>query len=149
MKNRNKIKSLLRESQDSSYQYKQKILKSYIDLINKDYESFEIEDEGGSWNKWHLPKMYFIVLNNFLHVENMFLSDVVAANKELNSNLHLSKINSLDELFDVFNDLYQKNFKVRFSVETLDSIETVGLFLKNNRNLYSEYYSKRKFSFLK
>ena len=52
------------------------------------------------------------------------------------------KFKDYQEVLDKFKELYDVNSPVRFSVETLDSIEEVRLFLSENPNIYRKIYFK-------
>ena len=82
---------------------------------------------------------YFIIIHNFLLLEDRFSDLVKASNKELNKNLNLPKLSTKDDVIAKFHELYNTHNLVRFSVETLDSIEEVRVFLKE---LPSNFYNK-------
>jgi hypothetical protein len=109
---------------------KLKILKSYIHILNN------------SGKEYDLAKQYFLILHNFLIVERMFADEVKAANKEINKNLILEPLNDDREVYQKFLELYDVNSNVRFGVETLDSIESVRQFLKNNPKIYQGLLKK-------
>ena len=72
-------------------------------------------------------------------MENRYFDIVKLSNKEINKYLNLPKLESLDDVISKFTELYDVNNKVRFAVETLDSIEEVRL-LKSK--LPTDFYSK-------
>lgn len=103
-----------------------KILKTYIDVLDKD-------------NEYHyFARKYFLILYNFLFIEQMFLNDVKAANKEINKILELEELSDPKEIYQKFLLLYDNvNSQVRNNVETFDSIESIRQFLKNHSEVYS------------
>ncbi len=85
---------------------------------------------------------YFIIIHNFLFIENKYIELVKICGKELNSNLNLPKLLTKDEVIDKFTELYDVNSLVRFSVETFDSIDEVRLFLLENPKIYNKIFFK-------
>ncbi len=85
---------------------------------------------------------YFVIIHNFLLLEDRFFDLVKLSNKELNTNLNLPKLSTVNDVIDKFNELYNTNSLVRFSVETMDSIEEVRTFLPTLPNFYNKIYFK-------
>jgi len=71
---------------------------------------------------------YFVIIHNFLFLENLYFDEVKLNNKELLSNINIPEINSKEEAVSFFKELYDVNSDVRFSIETLDSIEEIRQF---------------------
>lgn len=117
----------------------QKKLREYIKILEENYDLGSVKDEGGNFNSFDLYIKYFIIIHNFLYLENRYFDIVKLSNKEINKYLNLPKLESLDDVINKFTELYDTNNKVRFAVETLDSIEEVRL-LKSK--LPTDFYSK-------
>lgn len=81
---------------------------------------------------------YFIILHNFLILEVKFQDEVNMSKKQINKYLDLPEITSEDEILKLFLELYDTYSKVRFAVETFDSIEEIRVYLKNNRDIYNK-----------
>ena len=106
---------------------KLKILKGYIHLLN---------NKGYDNNSIYVT--YFIIIHNWLLIERMFQDEVTLCGKELNANLKLKKLDNVQDVMAMFNELYDTNHKVRFAVETFDSIEGIRIFLNENPKVYRE-----------
>jgi len=104
---------------------KLKILRSYINILNNKNK-----------DNYDLAKQYFLIIHNFLIIERMFADEVKAAGKEINANLDIEPLNNEQEVYDKFLELYDSYNKVRFGIETLDSIEPIRLFLNKNPQVY-------------
>ena len=102
------------------------ILKSYINILNNTEDDYDI------------VKNYFIVLHNFLIIERMFFDDIVSHKKEINKYLKLEKLNTVTEVYDKFLELYDQWNIVRNNVETLENIDSVGKYLKENPKVYKK-----------
>jgi len=76
-------------------------------------------------------------LNNFLIIERVFFDDIKLNGKEINKYLKLEKLNTPDEVYQKFLELYDTSNKVRVNSETLDSIESVRLYLSKRPEVYS------------
>jgi len=84
-----------------------------------------------------------MILHNFLIIERMFYEDVKLANKEINKYLQLEKLDSEEEVYNKFLELYDNEKSIiRINVETLDNIEPIGLYLKANSKVYTELLKK-------
>jgi hypothetical protein len=108
------------------------IIRTYLRILNKN-ERFEVE------------KSYFIVLHNFLMIEQLFLDEIKLNNKEILVNLKLREVNDINNVLIVFAELYDINSKVRNNVETLDSIEPIRIYLSNKPNIYNELLNSETF----
>jgi ASC-1-like (ASCH) protein len=73
-------------------------------------------------------------------LEDRYFDIVKLSNKEINKYLNLPKLESLDEVINKFNELYDTNSNVRFGVETLDSIEEIRLLLPNLKDFFDKIY---------
>jgi hypothetical protein len=73
---------------------------------------------------------YFYYIYNFLIIESLFENEFKICGKELNNNLNVKELNDVQQIMDVFYELYDAHHKVRFAVETADNIESVRQFLK-------------------
>lgn len=100
---------------------KLEILKLYINILNKSEK-----------NDYDLPITYFIILHNFLILEQKYHDEVEQAGKEINKHLKLEKLNDEKEVYQKFLELYDVSSLVRFAAETMDSIELIRQYLHNN-----------------
>ena len=107
---------------------KQDVLRQYIDVLKAD---------SGNPNN-DLAIIYFIILINFLDVERMFSDEIKQAGKQLNQNLNVEVLNTPEEVYKKFLELYDNYSKVKFAVETFDSVEPVRLYLQQHPEAYRE-----------
>jgi ASC-1-like (ASCH) protein len=131
---------LLNEGKSVNFTENQKRLREYIKILKENYDLGFDKDNRGNFNKFDLYIKYFIVLHNFLFLENRYFDAVKLSNKEINKYLNLPKLESLDEVIEKFNELYDTNSNVRFGVETLDSIEEIRLLLPKLKDFFSKVY---------
>ena len=137
------MKIIITESQyqklkEIPFNINQKRLREYIKLLKTNYDDGFIDE----YNKFEIMIIYFIIIHNFLFLENMFKDEVEINNKDLNKYLDLPKIENINTIEEVFKNLYNVNSPVRFAVETFDSIENINQFLKSNPNLYKKIFYK-------
>lgn len=132
-------KQFLNEGVSINFTENQKRLREYIKILKENYDLGIVKDYGGDYNKFDIIIRYFIIIHNFLYLENSYFDIVKLSNKEINKYLNLPKLESLDDVISKFTELYDTNNKVRFAVETLDSIEEVSL-LKLPSDFYSKIY---------
>ena len=85
---------------------------------------------------------YFIIIHNFLHMEEKYSDLIKMSNKELNKYLNLPKLKNVDDIIDKFYELYDLNSKVRFAAETLNSIDEVNEFISDKPNFFDKIYYK-------
>lgn len=129
------IQEEMNEGKDNWYNIddKLKLLKSYVHMLKN--------SEGINYDT---AAKYFTILYNFLIVERMYFDDVVASGKQINKFLNLEKLNSVDEVYKKFLELYDSHSKVRFAVETFDSIESVRQYLSTRRpEIYDKFIKKK------
>ena len=131
---------LLKESKSINFTENQKRLREYIKILKENYDLGYVKDDGGGFNKFDLYINYFIIIHNFLFLEDRYFDIVKLSNKEINKYLNLPKLESLDEVINKFNELYDTNSKVRFGVETLDSIEEIRILLPKLKDFFSKIY---------
>ncbi len=124
---------LLKESKSVNFTENQKRLREYIKILKENYVLGLIKDEGGNYNKFDIIIRYFIIIHNFLYLEDRYFDVVKLSGKEINKYLKLYKLESLEDVINKFNELYDTNSKVRFGVETFDSIEEIRLLLNDLR----------------
>ena len=127
-------KQFLKEGVSINFTENQKRLREYIKILKENYDLGIVKDDGGDYNKFDIIIRYFTIIHNFLYLENSYFNIVKLSDKELNKYLNLTKLESLEDIINKFNDLYDTNSKVRFSIETLDSIEEIRLLLIDFRN---------------
>jgi hypothetical protein len=107
------------------------LLRSYINILKNSDKNYQ------------LAISYFTILHNFLIIERMFYEDVKLANKEINKYLQLEKLDSEEEVYNKFLELYDNEKSIiRINVETLDNIEPIDLYLKANSKVYTELLKK-------
>tara|TARA_R110000772_G_scaffold141428_2_gene251079 strand:- start:41 stop:466 length:426 start_codon:yes stop_codon:yes gene_type:complete len=120
--------------EDKSWWYdiddKLKRLRSYIHILDNTTKFGDVNAD--------TAKVYFTIIHNFLVIERQFFPEVEAANKELNKYLKLKPLNGGEEVMAKFRELYDTKHPVRFSVETLDSIESIRKFIAERPNIYSK-----------
>ena len=131
---------LLKESKSVNFTENQKRLREYIKVLKENYDLGLIKDKGGNYNKFDIIIRYFIIIHNFLYLEDRYFDIVKLSNKEINKYLNLPKLESLDEVINKFNELYDTNSNVRFGVETLDSIEEIRLLRPNLKDFFDKIY---------
>jgi hypothetical protein len=137
----NKFKNFtINEAVQSDFKTNQKKLRQYIKILKNNYEKGIIRDEGGDINNFDIMIRYFTIIHNFLALENKYSSIISLSGKELNNNLILPKTTNYEDVIYKFNQLYNPNSPVRFSVETLDSIDEVSNFLKENPDFLSKLH---------
>jgi len=86
---------------------------------------------------------YFIILHNFLVIEDLFYDQCLMANKQINAHLNLMKdVRFCATAVQYYKLLYDPNHKVRFGIETLDSIEDVRVFLSSDACKKADIYNK-------
>lgn len=78
-----------------------------------------------------LPKAYFLLIHNSLILEKKFQSVVNESKKQILIHLFVSHTTDVDEIYKTFEKLYSPYSKVRFGVETLDSITEVRDYIKS------------------
>lgn len=138
----NKVKNwkgIINESFSLNFTENQKRLRKYIKILKDNYDLGVIKDDG-DYNQFDIIIRYFTIIHNFLYLENKYFDIVKLSGKELNKYLKLPKLENLEDIVNKFNELYNNNSKVRFSVETLDSIEEIRLLLPKLKDFYSKIY---------
>jgi len=109
------------------------ILRRYIRLLSQ-YPGMEGHKDAIS---------YFIILHNFLELEDMFYDQCTMANKNINIHLTLlSDVKMCSTAVQIGKLLYSPNHKVRFGIETLDSIEDVRVFMATDECKRRDIYNK-------
>ena len=107
----------------SNIDFKLRLLRSYINIL---------ETSKGDSVNYEIARTYFIILHNFLIIEDMFSEDIKGTGKEINRYLDLTPLGTIEEVMELFLILYNRYHNVRFAVETLDSIESIRIFLQKN-----------------
>ena len=75
---------LLNEGKSVNFTENQKRLREYIKILKENYDLGFDKDNRGNFNKFDLYIKYFIVLHNFLFLENRYFDAVKLSNKEIN-----------------------------------------------------------------
>lgn len=126
----------LNKLKETPFNINQKILREYIKILKNNYNDGFIDD----YNKFDIMITYFTIIHNFLFIEERFKNEVIISGKEINLFLNLPKLTSLSEVESEFHKLYDVNSKIRFSIETFDSIENIRKVLINNPKLFNKVY---------
>ena len=113
------------------------ILKSYITIINK-YKVYT-----------DFAKKFFIILHNFLIIEELFKKEVITSGKELNKHLDLEKLDSANDVFEIFKKLYDVNHIIRNNIENFTRIDVIKQFVQDKSYLYTKLFSKKDIERLK
>lgn len=111
---------------DKPLKYKLKTLRNYIKILNKEYSDSDI------------IVRYFLIIHNFLIIENLYSDEIERVGKGLNKYLSLPDTNDISVIENLFKVYYDNYSKVRFSVETLDSIDEVRNFFNRNPNIFTK-----------
>lgn len=85
-----------------------------------------------------LQKTYYLILHNALKVEEMFAEDIRKAGKEIDDTLDLQLVEGDDAIRQEFLRLYDIYHPVRNNVETLDSIESVRVWMKEHPEFFNK-----------
>jgi len=126
------------------------IIRSYINILKKSNLYIDkialMNDEDVTNSKSYTIDSainYFIILHNFLIIEKKFFNDVKMSNKEINKYLDLKKLDNIDDIIKLFYELYDPYSKIRFALETFDSIESIRIYLKTIKfkNKYKTIYN--------
>lgn len=106
----------------------QRRLREYIRVLRKNQNN----------DVYNLYIKYFIIIHNFLYLENEHYNLVKECGKEINKYLVLPEL-KLNDIIKKFEELYDNEYSmVRFSVETFYSIEEIRIRLKNNPEFYGD-----------
>jgi hypothetical protein len=81
---------------------------------------------------------FFIILHNVLVLEDEFYDQCVMANKPMNKYLHISRSWRVDDILGEFNNLYNKDTRVRKNIESIHKVEEIRYVLKQNPNFYKK-----------
>ena len=113
--------------QGTNVKEKQDVLRHYIDIL-----------KATDGDNHELAITYFIILINFLDIEQQFSAEVQQAGKQLNANLNVEPLEDVDAVYKKFLELYDNHSKVRFAVETFDSVEPIRIYLQDHPEVYKE-----------
>jgi hypothetical protein len=86
-------------------------------------------------DKYRLQYDFFDVLVKGLMLEDKYQDEITAAGKDILKHLDLPTLNSIQPIMNLFTELYDVNSRVRFALETLDSIETIRILVKETPSL--------------
>jgi len=87
-------------------------------------------------DKHNFEYRYFDMIVRALMLEDKYQAEMTAANKEILRYLDLPTLDTLEPIVELFTELYDPNTsKVRFAIETMDSIECIRLLLKDTPSL--------------
>jgi len=131
-------------------------MKRFNEFINEGYELYNIDKKlyllrsyirmlkvSNDTNKDMMIR-YFIIIHNFLIIERMFFEDVKMCNKEINRYLELDKLDNVEDVEKIFYELYNSYNKVRYAVETFDSIEPIRIYLQEHPSVFETLIKNKK-----
>jgi hypothetical protein len=134
-----------------------KILRKYIKTIlnsEQDKDGYTIDDGGwddGSYqrkyNIYDFWVRYLTIIHNSLLIEERFENEFKISEKEINKFLNLKNTNDFSEIIELCNNYYDFNNRVRFGIETKDSIEEVRKYIKTLEKNGIKFYDKIYFKF--
>jgi len=113
-----------------------KILKGYIDLLEKSYEI----------NKIMLT--YAIILHNFIIVERQFSDLINGAGYPINKHLDITKSTSTYWINRKLVELYDPEHIVRNNVESIERLKVVDEFFSNNPEIYTRVFTEDEIDIL-
>lgn len=134
---------LLNENIKKSFDDNRRIIRSYIKCIRKSdlYSKRNKKDEDGYvYNTYDTWIDFLTILHNYLHVEEKFEKEVKLNNKQINKYLELPKTNDFNTIIQICEKYYDNDSKVRFGLETLDSIQEVRDYLDELRSKVNFYH---------
>lgn len=109
-------------------QYNLDMLKSYIKILKNEIKN---------GRNCEFAIKYFIILYNFIIIEQGFIDDYILKRDQINLNLKLKKLTKCDDILDKFAELYDPNSIVRNNLEKFDTHwEIIKEYLKIKPNLY-------------
>jgi len=147
---------LIKESNSNSFEYNRKTLRKYVKTILKSEEysnGYRIDDGGyddGYQKKYNIYDTwvrYLIIIHNSLLIEEKFENEFKICGKEINKFLNLTPTNDFSEIIELCKNYYEPNNKVRFGIETKDSIEEVRNYIKILEKSGIKFYDKIYFKF--
>jgi hypothetical protein len=148
---------LLKENNGNSFEDNRKSIRKYIKTIlnSEEYrDGYRIDDGGwddGSYkrkyNIYDYWVRYLIIIHNSLLIEQRFENEFKISGKEINKFLNLKNTNDFSEIIELCKNYYDSNNKVRFGIETKDSIEEVRNYIKTLENNGIKFYDKIYFKF--
>lgn len=145
MRVKNYIEYITESLDTNSIRTNQKRLREYIKILRDNDEIISHKsDPEYKYNKYELYINYFIIIHNALLIEEKFYQMFKLSNKEINKYLDLPKLSNIKDIIEKFSELYDSHNKVRFAIETKDSIEEVRQYYKKLEevNKRDDYYSK-------
>lgn len=93
------------------------------DFIESVKSYFDEDSIFYSWFKW---------IQISLKMEQMFTDDIHLAGKPIAKEIEIKSITNKEEAMEYFNETYDRYHPLRNNVETLDSVEEVRIYYKNN-----------------
>jgi hypothetical protein len=151
--------SLLKENNGNSFEDNRKTLRKYIKTIlnSEEYRDGYRMDDGGwdddsykrKYNIYDFWVRYLTIIHNSLLIEERFENEFKISGKEINKFLNLKNTNDFSEIIELCNNYYDSNNKVRFGIETKDSIEEVRNYIKTLEKNGIKFYDKIYFKFNK
>jgi hypothetical protein len=136
------------ESWNYDIDHKLNLLRGYIHLLKSSDSYMDnvylVDDSEVKEGAYNIDSAihYFIIIHNFLIIERGFYPEVKECNKEINKYLDIKPLNSVEGVLELFHELYDPHHKVRFAIETFDSIESVRKFISDRPNVYNTLIKK-------
>ena len=82
-------------------------------------------------------KTFFIVLHNFLAIEDKCYDQCLTLDRQINVHLNLLKEPKFYASVSMYYDkYYDPNHKIRFSLESIDDLEEARYFLDNTKDVF-------------
>ena len=112
-----------------SAQYNMNKLKEYIKIL---------KNESKNGKNCDFAIKYFIILYNFILIEQGFIDDYILRKDQINLHLRTEKFTKCDEVLDKFAELYDPNSIVRNNLENFSrNDEIIKEYLKTKPNIYN------------
>jgi hypothetical protein len=113
-----------------------KVLRQYIRKISV---AKNIDDiQGADYFNAELAIKYFVILHNFLLLEDMHYDQAIMAKSNINKHLNLKPLPKVRDIMTIFYRVYNHGSKVRCGLEGLKKVEEVALLLKHNPHIYNK-----------
>lgn len=136
----------LNESVKNAFDRNRKIIRNYIRTIKKSKEYRDAYNTNDRENYDYWIK-YLTIIHNSLLIEEKFKEEYIINGKEINKFLDLPNTTDFNEIIKLCKDYYDSGNKVRFGVETQDSIEEIRIYLSELLDSGIKFFDKVYFSF--
>lgn len=132
----------------NTFEENRKSIRRYIKNIikSKEYGDGHKFDDG-EYNIYDFWIKYLIIIHNSLLMEEKFQNEFKISGKEINKHLKLLNTTDFNKMIKLSQNYYDSNSKVRFGIETMDSIEEVRIYVNKLIDSDVNFYDKIYFSF--